>query len=202
VIDRRQFLRAAGATVSLATVVAACGGDGGDDDRARPRPPRTVRGDIGLTRTTSSLEHVAVTVYTTVIDSGLLPGPNMPQLARLFRSHHESHAQLFVRATRDLGGRPFDQPNPAVLEEYKAKLGAMQDEMAAAQVLLDVEQMVSQTSQSLVARYRESGLSVATMSVGGADARHAAALAAVLSVPPAQSAFQPTERAVEAGIGV
>jgi signal transduction protein with GAF and PtsI domain len=40
------------------------------------------------------------------------------------------------------------------------------------------------------------------MSVGGAEARHAAALAQALGVPPVPQAFEATDRAVAAGNGV
>jgi len=43
---------------------------------------------------------------------------------------------------------------------------------------------------------------VAAMSVGGAESRHAAALAQALGVQPAPQAFETAERAVPAGSGV
>jgi hypothetical protein len=50
--------------------------------------------------------------------------------------------------------------------------------------------------------FGDKSFNVAAMSVGGAEARHAAAFAQVLRRPAAPSAFQTTERAVPAGTGV
>ena len=199
--DRRAFLRIGGVSIAMATVVAACGGSD-DDSPRRARPPRRARADITRARTASSLEHVAAVIYGEVITTGLITTRVAVQLARLFRSHHEEHAAVLERATRDLGGRPFREANPAVLEQLKSAISAAQDEMTAVQLLFDVETMISETYQSSAVDSRAPSLTVAAMSVAGAEARHAAALATLLGLPGAPNAFQATDHTVEAGTGV
>jgi hypothetical protein len=50
--------------------------------------------------------------------------------------------------------------------------------------------------------FADKSFNVAAMSVGGAEARHAAALAQTLGLPPSPQAFETTERAVPAGSGM
>ncbi len=67
---------------------------------------------------------------------------------------------------------------------------------------LDLENVAASTYQANVGQFRDATLNVAIMSVGGVEARHAAALAAVLGKPSAPKAFQTTMGAVKAGTGV
>lgn len=200
-VGRRRLLRAGGAAIALSAVLAACSDSDGDTTR-RPRPPMAVRQDLLIMRTASSLEHVAVVVYGTVLESGLVTTPELDALLQQFRSHHLEHAALFEEASRDLGGTPYDAANPAVLEQLKPPLNALEDEPGVITLALQVENIVGQTHQSNVGSYREPALAVAAMSVGGVEARHAAAMSAILSQPAAPEAFQKAEQAIPPGTGL
>jgi hypothetical protein len=160
------------------------------------------RADITIARTLSSLEAAAVAVYTTGIDSGLLTTPAVADLAKQFRAQHQEHAALFEGTTRDLRGTPFDDPNPSVMQQLQPAIGALHDEGSVVALVLDVETILAQTYQGTMGAYGDKSFNVAAMSVGGAEARHAAALALVLGQPGAPAAFQATSRVVQPGTGV
>jgi Ferritin-like domain len=201
VVTRRRFLQIGG-TLSMGAVLAACIG-GGSSKRSRDSSGGAGgrRADATITRTFSSVEAVAVVVYTTALDSGLLTTPAM-DVANLFRSHHREHAALFVGTTRDLGGAPFTDPNPVVMQQVQPVLDGLRAETTAVNLALDVETILSDTYQATMGTFADKSFNVAAMSVGGAEARHAAALAQAIGVPPVLQAFETTDRAVPAGNGV
>jgi hypothetical protein len=201
-VTRRRFLQIGG-TVTLGAVLAACLGDG-DSESAREDTGGAEgrRTDITITRTFASIEEVAVAVYGAGLGSGLLTTPAVIDLANLFESHHREHAALFRGATRDLRGEPFTEPNPVVMEQLRPRIDGLRDETAVVALAVEVETILTETYQATVGAFGDKSFNVASMSVGGAEARHAAALAQVLRQPPAPLAFQGTEQAVPAGTAV
>ena len=201
-VTRRRFLQVGG-TLSLGAVLAACiGGGSSKQSRDSSGGAASRRADATIIRTFSSVESVAVVVYTTALDSGLLTTPAVADLAKRFRSHHREHAALFVGTARDLGGAPFTDPNPIVMQQVQPVLDGLRDEVTAVNLALDVETILADTYQATMGTFADKSFNVAAMSVGGAEARHAAALAQVLGVPPVPQAFEATDRAVAAGNGV
>jgi hypothetical protein len=202
VVTRRRFLQIGG-TLSMGAVLAAC--VGGGSSKSSPDSSGGAggrRADATITRTFSSVEAVAVVVYTTALDSGLLTTPAVTDLAKLFRSHHQEHTALFAGTTRDLGGAPFTDPNPIMMQQVQPALESLRDETTAVNLALDVETILADTYQTTMGSFADKSFNVAAMSVGGAEARHAAALAQAIGVPPVPQAFETTERAVPAGNGV
>jgi hypothetical protein len=201
-VTRRRFLQIGG-TLSMGAVLAACmGGGSSKQSRDSSGGAGGRRTDATITRTFSSVEAVGVVVYTTALDSGLLTTPAVADLAKLFRSHHQEHAALFVGTTRDLGGAPFTDPNPIVMHQVQPVLDGLRDETTAMSLALDVETILADTYQATMGTFTDKSFNVAAMSVGGAEARHAAALAEAVGVPPVPQAFEATDRAVAAGNGV
>jgi Ferritin-like domain len=201
-VTRRRFLQVGG-TLSMAAALAACiGGGSSKQSRDSSGGAGSRRADATITRTFSSVEAVAVVVYTTALDSGLLTTPAVADLAKRFRSHHQEHAALFVGTARDLGSAPFTDPNPIVMQQVQPVLDGLRDEVTAVNLALDVETILADTYQATMGTFADKSFNVAAMSVGGAEARHAAALAQALGVPPVPQAFEATDRAVAAGNGV
>lgn len=198
-LTRRRFLQIGG-TLSMGAVLAACIG-GGSTKRLRDSSggARGRQADATILRTLSSVEAAAVVVYTRSLDAGLLTTPTANELGTLFRSHHRAHAELFVRTTADLGGRPFTEPNPVVMQQLQPALDSLGDETAALRLAFDVETILADTYQATVGMFADRSFNVAAMSVGGAEARHAAALAPSIGLPPAPQAFESPDRAVPAG---
>jgi hypothetical protein len=201
-ITRRRFLQIGGAA-SMGAILSACIG-GGSSKAAKDTTGGAAgrRADITIMRTLSSLEAVAVVVYTTGLDSGLLTTPAVADLAKQFRAHHQEHAALFEGTTTDLRGTPFDDPNPTLLGQLQPEIRGLRDETGVVSLALDVETVLAQTYQGTMGAFGDKSFNVAAMSVGGAEARHAAALARILGRPAAPNAFQETQRAVQPGTGV
>jgi hypothetical protein len=201
-LTRRRFLQVGG-TLSVAAVLAACLGDG-SSKRSRDSSGGATgrRADATIIRTLSSVEGAAVAVYATGIESGLLTTPSVANLATLFRAHHQEHAALFEGTTRDLGAEPFAGPNPIVMQTLQPGIDSLRDEAAVVGLAFDVETILADTYRATMGTFADKSFNVAAMSVGGAEARHAAALAQTLGLPPAPQAFEMTERAVPAGSGV
>jgi hypothetical protein len=201
-ITRRRFFQIGG-TLSMGAILAACIGDGGSKgSRDSSGGAGGRRADVTITRTLSSVEAVAVAVYTAGLDSGLLTTPEVADLAELFHAHHREHGALFESTTDDLGGAPFTDPNPVVMGQLQPALDSLRDEAGVITLTFDVETILAETYQATMGTFADKSFNVAAMSVGGAEARHAAALAQVLGRSPAPAAFQTTGRAVPSGNGV
>jgi len=201
-VTRRRFLQIGG-TLSASALLAACIG-GGSTKRSRDSSggARGRQADATIVRTLSSVETAAVVVYTRVIDAGLLSTPVPSELGELFRSHHQEHAELFRRTTADLGGRPFTDPNAVVMQQLGPRLDTLGDEATALRVVFDVETILADTYQATMGTFADKSFNVAAMSVGGAEARHAAAIAPSIGLSPAPQALASPDRAVPAGNGV
>jgi hypothetical protein len=202
VVTRRRFLLVGG-TLSMGAVLAACLGDG-SSKRSRDSTGGAAgrRADTPIIRTLSSVEAAAVALYATGLDSGLLTTPAVANLATLFRAHHQEHAALFEATTRDLGGAPFEGPNPVVMQALQPAIDNLRDEASVIRLAFDVETILAETYQATMGTFADKSFNVAAMSVGGAEARHAAALAETIGLSPAPQGFDTMERAVPAGSGV
>jgi hypothetical protein len=201
-LTRRRFLLIGG-TLSMGAVLSACIG-GGSTKRTRDSTggPRGRQADATILRTLSSVEAAAVVVYTRSLDAGLLTTPTASELGTLFRSHHREHAELFARTTADLGGRPFTDPNPVVVQHLQPALDSLGDESAALRLAFDVETILADTYQATMGTFADKSFNVAAMSVGGAEARHAAAIAPSIGQEPAPQPFESAQQAVPAGNGI
>jgi Ferritin-like domain len=200
-VTRRRFLQVGG-TLSMGAVLAACLG-GGSSKRSRDSSGGAAgrRADATIIRTLSSVEAAAVAAYAVGLDSGLLTPP-VANLASVFRAHHREHAALFEGTTKDLGAEAFDGPNPVVMQGLQPAIDTLRDESSVVGLVFDVETILADTYQATMGTFADKSFNVAAMSVGGAEARHAAALAEALGLPPAPQSFETTERAVPAGSGV
>jgi Ferritin-like domain len=201
-VSRRQLLRIGGTTIAAAVLVAACRESGDDDSSAMDERARPSRADREMLRTASSLDELAVVVYSSAIDSGLVTTPEATTTLELCRRHHREHADLFASATADVGGEPFRRPNPVVMQALRPALDAADDQRAVLAVALDVERLLAETYQSFVGAFTDRGFDVAVMSVGGTEASHAALIAPGVGQPAAAAAFQPTAAAVASGTGL
>ena len=201
-LTRRAFLRAAGMTTASAVVLAACSddrdGERADDDGTDGADGAAgAADDVTTLRTASSLEAAALGIYDTGIESGLVTTPQIREAVDLFRSEHEQHAELFSGTTEDIGGEPFKGANPMLVG-----VDVLTDERSVVQMLYEIEVALAQSYQGFVGSFDDESFNQVSMTVGGAEARHAAVLAGFLTIAPAQSAFQPTDAAIASGEGL
>ncbi|MGH9026709.1 MAG: ferritin-like domain-containing protein, partial [Acidimicrobiia bacterium] len=153
-LDRRRFLQVGGLTIASAAVIAACGDDNGDGgstaatDPMETDPTGNGGNDVTILRTAQSLEELAVNVYQTAIDSGLVTTMAVADAAVLFQEQHQEHAELFAGATEQAGGQAFDEPNPAVLDMIQPAIDALTDENGVVSLAFDLETVATQTYQA------------------------------------------------------
>lgn len=219
-LSRRSVFKIGGVTLLGGAILAACGGDSDDPASTSPATsPSTVATagttaattagsamatsiDISILRTASSIEELAVAVYQTAIDSGLVTTAAIGDAAMLFQAHHKEHSALFQSLTKEAGGEPFTMANPAILDAIGPAIAALKDEAGILALAFELETVAAQTYQSNVSMFEDLALNAAIMSVGGVEARHAAVLAGVLGQPQVPLVFQITEKATKAGTGV
>lgn len=207
-LNRRRFIQIGGVTVATAAVFAACGTDdtrqaaGGENDDTKDKKEPPSQNDIKILRTASSLEILAVEVYTRAMDTGLVKTAAVIDAAKLFQGHHKEHADLFKGATKKLGGEPMEDPNPVLLQSLEEPLKALKDENGVIELALMLEQSAAATYQKSAGQFEDLSLNTAVMSVGGVEARHVAVLLSVLGQPGAPKAFHTTDGAIPAGTGV
>lgn len=204
-LDRRRFLRVGGVAVVSTAILGACGG--GDDaatdaTTTTSGPPNPTADDITILRTATSIENLAVQVYTRAIEGGLLTTPTVLAAAKLFKEQHEDHAELLRGATANADGEPFDGPNPVVLQQLTPTIQGLRDERGVVRLAYDLEQSLAATYQSNVGKFTATRFNETVMSIAGVEARHAAILGAVIAEPIAPSAFAAPEGAIAAGTGV
>lgn len=204
---RRQVLAVGGATVLGAAVLAACGsdsettaGDTGDPTTSTteggavttaPDAEAGAEGDLVLLRTAASLENLAVAVYGVALGTSSvaeLPAeitfdPAVATAAELFQSHHRAHAEALNAALEDLGEQPYTEPNKYIFDNaVKPQLSGLTDEEAVVRFARDIENVAAGTYSFAAGQLSQPELRQTIMSIGGVEARHAAALSMVLDV--------------------
>ncbi|MGK2949739.1 MAG: ferritin-like domain-containing protein [Acidimicrobiales bacterium] len=204
---RRNFFKFGGATLMGAAVLAACGSDDDGDTAGTTTTaggsPDTTGGedgnmDVALARTAASLEKLAVDVYQTAIDSGLVTTAAIGDAAGLFQSHHQDHLDALNGAISGAGGEEVDEANQAVFDAMvQPALDALSDEAGVVALALDLELAAAQTYVFAGGVLSVPALRSTIMTIGGIEARHAAVLQVAaqgmspLDVFPDERAFFP-----------
>lgn len=203
---RRQLFKLGGTAIVGAAVLAACGGDdegttttttaaAGGEGGAMEEDPSM---DLALARTAASLEKLAVDVYQTAIDSGLVTTTAIAEAAVLFQSHHQEHLDALNGAISGAGGEEVTEMNQAVFDALVAPaLEGLADEAGVVQLAYDLEAAAAQTYVFAGGALSVPALRSTVMTIGGIEARHAAVLqvaaqaASPLAVFPDGRAFFP-----------
>jgi hypothetical protein len=181
---RRSFFKLGGATLMGAAVLAACGSD--DDESTASTTTAgdtdTTAGgggdmDIALARTAASLEKLAVDVYQTAIDSGLVTTAAIGDAAGLFQGHHQEHLDALNAAISGAGGEEVTEANQAVFDALvQPALDVLADEAGVVQLAYDLEAAAAQTYAFAGGALSVPALRSTIMTIGGIEARHAAVL--------------------------
>lgn len=201
---RRQLFKLGGTAIVGAAVLAACGSDDDTGTDATTTTAASGSGmadpdmDLALARTAASLEKLAVDVYQTGIDSGLVTTMAIADAATLFQSHHQEHLDALNGAISSAGGEEVTEMNQAVYDAVVAPaLEGLSDEAGVVQLALDLESAAAQTYVFAGGALSVPALRSTIMTIGGIEARHAAVLqvaaqgAAPTAVFPDGRAFFP-----------
>jgi hypothetical protein len=207
--SRRRFLQAGAATAVGAAALAACSTE--DNPTARigtvptttTLPPAEVT-DVTLLRTSTSLEHLLVSVYETVAEQNLLSGTQAAIAAKML-AEHQTNADTFADLTTEAGGEVYACANvrmtslyiePAMqyilgsaeataalgIEAPEAETAPSPDPAADTMVLLNaLEVITAATHQSYVAMMTSIEFRAAGMQVGVGSARRGALWGALIT---------------------
>jgi hypothetical protein len=205
--NRRRFMRLSGLAAVGGVVLAACGDDEKTEGGSAPETSATTaaaggnRTDQTIARTAASLEIFAVAVYDKAITNAAALKITDPiaKAATLFKTHHDEHAKAFNAAAVQLGGQPYNDPNPTAAKAFEAQIAALKTEQDVLKFAFALEQIAAQTYQGVGMKLSTPMLRQTAMTVGGVEARHMAILNHFIK-PPAtvpEKAFQPVEKAVD-----
>ena len=201
-IGRRQLLQTTGLTVTLGALVAACGESAeGEPGRVGYAPPATPLPTVEITnavylRTATSIEQTLIDTYGTLIDAGVLDADAQRILERLVDDHTAAVAAT-SELTEAAGGEPYPCANPwymdrvigplleQILGDEQSDIPPSDDPQRDSLVLANgLESMVAAMYQQMVERLTETSLRADGMLLGAEAARHAAALAIMVTGAP------------------
>jgi rubrerythrin len=216
--DRRSFLRVGGLTVAGSAFLAACGSSTKGSQSGTTLPSTTTavgapntdaptttgpptadekKTDLGLLRTSTSLELLAVAVYGEA--EPLLKSVELRATARLFARQHREHAQQLQAATSEGFGAKevYKKPN-AVLKKnlVDLELPTLLTDADIVRFAMSLEDTAAATYVSAAGELSSAKLRQAIMAIGGIEARHAAILAHVLNTPVPTDALWSTQDSV------
>jgi hypothetical protein len=206
--NRRRFMRLSGLAAVGGAVLAACGDDEKTEGGSAPAETTATTAAAGgnktdqtIARTAASLEIFAVAVYDKAITNAaaLKISDPIAKAAVMFKTHHDEHAKAFNAAAVQLGGQPYNDPNPTAAKAFEAQIAALKSEQDVLKFAFALEQIAAQTYQGVGMKLSTPMLRQTAMTVGGVEARHMAILAHFITPPMTvpEKAFQPTEKAVD-----
>jgi rubrerythrin len=176
--SRKSFLRlvgGAGAASAFAVFLAACGDDDDSSSAGMATEPEQIAdpGDLEIVQYALTLEHLETDFYNAVLDSGVVKNRRLGETAKLIRDAEQAHVDTLTGVVTDLGGTPkrpktnFD----AVLDGGERKVLVT----AAA-----VENLGAAAYLGQAPRIKSKDILAAALSIHSVEARHAAALNAVV----------------------
>jgi Ferritin-like domain len=203
-LGRRDILRIGGFGAATAVVITSCGAETGEVGRVGsvsttvPLPDAAVT-NTTLLRTSSSLEHSIINVYSQVIGNSDLLDPTFDDTAKRFMEDHAAHAVMFEKLTTEAGGTAWTCGNPkiddvtiqpvldriikgtpatAVAPEIPPSDDPRRDIL---NFLHGLEAMAGATYQSFVVLFSDPSLRASAMTVAANETRHAALLAMTIN---------------------
>lgn len=188
------MLRAGALAVAVPGLLVACrsGDEAGPDDSRVPADPATVgAADLTILRTATSIELLLVEAYDRIADRRRpdLGSPTRELFAR-FADHHGEHAESLRAAAAGAGGVAHDDANEALRARLLVPgLDAATTRVSVLAFARDLEQFAAAVDVRHVRALVAPELRRTVLAVGGAEARHVAAVRGLLAVIPAPDAF-------------
>jgi hypothetical protein len=189
-VDRRQALKIGGLSVSLAALVAACGGQNGTDEAAPGRvgyappitdPPNYGVDDAVLLRTASSLEYTILYVYQQIVASVDDLDSRVRTLLTRVKADHEDVAERLAGLTEDVGGEPWPCTNDWMMQrlvEPVLDLIADSDDPVrdSFNFAVALENLAASTHQEFAVRLEDAAARLASLEIATLESRQAAAM--------------------------
>jgi rubrerythrin len=178
--SRKHFLRAmgaAGAAGAAGVLLAACGR--GDDKQpaaatTKATPKGSTGGDIEILNYALTLEYLEADFYDQVVRSGVVKDRKVADLAKRIGEAEQAHVGALEVAVRGLGGKTATQPKTA-FEDVLA--GGPKKVLEAAAM---VENLGAAAYLGQAGRIQDKKILAAALSIHSVEARHAAAINALV----------------------
>lgn len=166
--SRKRFLSLMGASgaAALGALSAGCGSDDDDPERAVD----DAAADVAIVNYALSLEFLELELYRRALDSDFFKGSER-ELMKTLADHEQQHVDALTAAIGKLGGRPAKRP------QAKFDLGSRVTILKTAYRL---ENLGAAAYLGQVPRIRDRGVLEAAIAIHSVEARHAAALNALL----------------------
>jgi len=189
--SRKRFLKAVGgggAAAALGILIAACGGDDEEGSSssgststssttttdAKEPSDSDMKGDIEIVNYALTLEYLEAQFYADVIASGVITDKAIGAVAQQFGETEQQHVDALIATVKQLGGTPAKKP--------KASFQSVID--GGPQMVLEtaatVENLGAAAYLNEAGRIKSKEILAAALSIHSVEARHAAALNAVI----------------------
>jgi rubrerythrin len=175
--SRKNFLRMVGTTGAagaLAAVLAACG----DDDVKMSATAAPVRGsksgDIDIVNYALTLEYIEAAFYKKAVESGAIKDKMVADLAKSIAEAEQAHVEALTSAAKSLGGKPVAEPKT---DFDKVFAGGVDNVLKTAAI---VENLGAAAYLGQAAKINSPDILAAALSIHSVEARHAAALNALV----------------------
>jgi hypothetical protein len=180
-------------------LVACSGGNDTPEGGDGPPSPATVGdADLAVLRTVTSIELLLVEAYDRIADRRRpdLGAPTRALFDR-FADHHRDHAESLRAAAVAAGGVAHDAPNDALRDRLLAPgLEAATSRVSVLSFARGLEQFAAAADVHHVSALVAPELRRTVLAVGGAEARHVAAVRGLLGAVLAPDAFVDTALAL------
>lgn len=186
VLDRRRFLRRAGASAASVVVGPVL------VPTSRFLPPAAAQagGDAALAAFAESVELVAVAAYEAGVE---LLSEDLAPVLQTFAGHHEEHAEAYATVAGDAA---TGQPNPALLAALTPAIEGFGTQNEVLRFARDLENQLSVTCGHLLTLLEDPDAVAAVVTILPVESSHAATLSYELEEGPgAWFPFGPLESA-------
>jgi rubrerythrin len=205
---RRTFM-VGGVVLAGGALLAACGkkknGQTAESGALPVKPSTTTTTAPGspvtdkvLLQTAQSIEVLAVQTYQKALDSGLITDATVTQVAQLFQSQHQEHADALSTYIRQTGGTVVTTPNEYLAKAVvDAEVAALTDQKSVLILARDVENIAAQTYANAAGVFTTGALRQAGMTIGETEAKHITVLNIALGYTPVPLPILPTGKAID-----
>ena len=182
--SRKRFLKAmggGGAAAALGVLIAACGSD--DDKTSSSTGAMTtttaasggdMKGDLDILNYALTLEYLEAQFYADVIASGVVTDKAIAAVAVKFGESEQQHVDALIATVKQLGGTPAKKP--------KASFQSVIDggPMMILETAATVENLGAAAYLGEAGNIKDKEVLAAALAIHSVEARHAAALNAVV----------------------
>jgi rubrerythrin len=181
--SRRDLFRLAGLTTvgGSAAFLAACGGDGAEDQGTAARSAGDGQGDVRILNAALDLENTAIAAYTA--GATILKGDALA-VGKQFLGHEQEHADGLKQAIRDLGGTPNKAKSA---DEYAQGFPRLRSQSDVIDFAIDLENMAIAAYIGAIPKLSSADLRQTGAAIVSNEAEHVSVLAGALQPSDAEA---------------